>query len=444
MARLILEEGGKRRAFRLKDGKITVGSGEGCTLTLASPGVAEVHLEIELAGGKATLLPRPGVLPPTLSGEPVSGPALVPDGATIEVGGARLVFDYEETSAAPPPAAAPRKRERKVPSAPPRQESRASRVERSRPRVEIKRGAPTWLILAIFGAGALAAFFVVRGLLGSMGERLVEPDAIYAEALRYYDNGAYDLARQRLDLIDDANQDVSPEVARKAQDLLAKIAEHRSDAELRVHNVEGTKWMETQLKRFVDERLQGDPKPERVRVFLMRCKEFRERWPGHPEMDWVDRYEERFSSFVDLSAAPTFADVEYEVQTLTWAMPRNYRKAFAVLDAFLADASPEDREKALAIVDRLRTEQQEYFTDRRLQARYLWEKEKQGEAVAWVVELIVGLEDAGMIQEAADELVRMPAIEEWLRGYASDYPEKFARLAAHPTVGEFVQRHGIR
>ena len=49
MARLILDDGGKRRAFKLNPGRMTIGSGEGATLRLDSGDVAEVHAELRAA-----------------------------------------------------------------------------------------------------------------------------------------------------------------------------------------------------------------------------------------------------------------------------------------------------------------------------------------------------------------------------------------------------------
>ena len=81
MARLILEEGGQRRAFRVNEGKLTIGSSESCTLTLASPDVAEIHAELEVHGEEITLRPRPGVTPPRVLGKAVSNPTRLPKSA---------------------------------------------------------------------------------------------------------------------------------------------------------------------------------------------------------------------------------------------------------------------------------------------------------------------------------------------------------------------------
>ena len=60
MAKLILEENGKRRAFNLGDGVLSVGAGEEAKLRLAVSDVADVHVDLELRGTTLTLRPRTG------------------------------------------------------------------------------------------------------------------------------------------------------------------------------------------------------------------------------------------------------------------------------------------------------------------------------------------------------------------------------------------------
>jgi len=103
MARLTLEEGGAARSFRVGDGVLTIGSGEGARLRLTSEGVAEIHAELEIQGERCVLRPKPGVLPPKLAGADVTEQREVPSGASIVLGGAVLRVEADEASA--PPAA---------------------------------------------------------------------------------------------------------------------------------------------------------------------------------------------------------------------------------------------------------------------------------------------------------------------------------------------------
>ncbi|MCB9913841.1 MAG: hypothetical protein H6828_01680 [Planctomycetes bacterium] len=138
MARLILDENGERRAFKLRDGKLTLGSGQGCTLTLSSPDVAEVHAELELAGDRATLVPRPGVTPPKIAGKPVTQATTLTLGGSFTLGSATITLQADDApfaaaAAAPKPVARPR---RSPPRRPPRA---AARPPRRRPRARAAR-----------------------------------------------------------------------------------------------------------------------------------------------------------------------------------------------------------------------------------------------------------------------------------------------------------------
>jgi len=71
VTRLIVEEGGARRGFKVGDGVLTVGAGAEAGLRLQSADVADVHAELGVEDGRVTLRPCPGVVPPTVGGVPV-------------------------------------------------------------------------------------------------------------------------------------------------------------------------------------------------------------------------------------------------------------------------------------------------------------------------------------------------------------------------------------
>jgi hypothetical protein len=170
---------------------------------------------------------------------------------------------------------------------------------------------------------------------------------------------------------------------------------------------------------------------------LKRVKEFKSRWPTHPELDEVLRYEARFKEICDLSQPATYTDLAYEVETMTWAKPRNFKGAFALIERHRA-ANPGDEAQVNELVALKQTLQSEQFTEMMLQAKYEWEKEERGQAVAGLVQIITLFEDASMATKAAEELVRLPGIEEWLRGYKTDRAEKYAELIRHPVIAAKV------
>jgi hypothetical protein len=160
-------------------------------------------------------------------------------------------------------------------------------------------------------------------------------------------------------------------------------------------------------------------------------------------MGWVDRYETRFRGIVDLSAPPTYADVAFEIESLTWAKPRDYEEAFAILERFIQTGPAAERDRALALKDKLDAERAEYFEDRMLQAKWHWEKDERGQAVEWLVQVIMKIGDPALAAEAARELLLLPGIEGWLSGYKENSPDKWQRLVREPSVADYAAEHGF-
>ncbi|MCZ6598446.1 MAG: FHA domain-containing protein, partial [Planctomycetota bacterium] len=105
MARLIVEEGGKRRAFRVGEGVLTIGTGAEAKLRLSSADVAEIHAELVIQGGKAVLRSRPGVKPPKVGGDEVLTEAPLAFGVEVNIGSARVWLEDEKAPQAASPSA---------------------------------------------------------------------------------------------------------------------------------------------------------------------------------------------------------------------------------------------------------------------------------------------------------------------------------------------------
>jgi hypothetical protein len=170
MTRLIVDEGGKRRAFKIQDGRLTVGSGPDAALRLTSGDVADLHLDLEVSGGRVTLRARPGVTAPAVDGRPATGPLELAHGASVRVGGATLRVEYEGEAATPQPAARPA-------AAPARAPKRPKGVVESRRARELHssgRGLPGWatalIVLAVVAVvGFLAARILTRPQADNLG-----------------------------------------------------------------------------------------------------------------------------------------------------------------------------------------------------------------------------------------------------------------------------------
>lgn len=453
MARLILEEGGERRAFRFDQGKLTIGSGDACTLTLKSPDVAEIHCDLEFAGGRVTLRARAGVQPPTVDGAPAPGETNLGGSAVIGIGSATLRIDLDESAA---PAAAPKAAPAAAPTRPaaPSAQSREARISSAKPatrsgaRVQrakrtVSKGMPAWAYGAIGLLIAVIGYFSVSSMDLESGTGADPKDRIRV-ATELFNEANYGGATNALDGLTAENVNgMGVELRKKYDELRSRLADKDKEAEIALLNDRGTKWKSTQLDRFRTDRLHGAKPPrERVRVYLKRVREFKERWPAHPEMEEVLRYEARFKEICDLSSPATFTDIAYEVKTMTWAFPRDYKGAFAIIEKHIID-NPGDAPNCNELLATMRAEQQEFFVDRKLQVKYEWERDQKGQAVEILIQLILTLGDEGMVQEAADELVGLPGIDEWFKGYKQDRPEQFANLRKHPTVAAKVSALGL-
>lgn len=435
MATLILEEGGNTRRFRLNQGKVTIGSGESCTLTIADDNVAEVHAELELLKDSATLRLKKGVMPAVVNGRKVSGEVALAHGVPVKIGNAKLSVEYEGKAKDGLVAKRTQKTRAEASAA---KQPRAM-AQRTRPRVEIKPGAPTWLTLLIIAGVVFAGYLVIKNYVGSAGVELFSPQAVYDRAAsRMRDEASAAGALSEI-IPTLARPNLDPEWREKFEALRKEAEDRLATQTVAATNTGGTEYLDTQIKRFETKRLDGNAKPN-VRVLLLRMHEFIDRWPTHDERDWVERRITRYSKIVDLDDPPSYDDVAYEVKTMTWASPRDYLGALAILDKFSATASAGDQGKISSLLDTMYVEQEAFFNERLEMAEWEWKDGgKPGKAVVRIVQLIVMIGDEEMANTAASVLVQMTAIEEWLRTEKVQNPKRFAALVANPIVHEWAK-----
>lgn len=450
MARLILEENGARRAFNLREGKLTIGSGESCSLTLASEDVAEVHAELELRGDVATLFPRAGVTPPKVLGRPITKPTRLPKSAEFRIGSAVFRMQSDDQPVATGAAAKPRAARASGGTARPRaaaasNEERPQRIEHRRRSVQ--RGIPTWMVLGIIGVVCLVGYFVGKMWLEDRAPEY-DPKSSYMNALAASNEGA--LAKA-LDDLNHVNLEGTDLEFQKQVETLRKSVEKRIKAsEVDAWNMTGDKILEQQLKGYEGKYLKGSGVTRaKARLFIKRCDDFAKTYPEHSQLDWVKRYRKRWIDKAEFSQPDDVEDVTWEVYMLTNGKPRDYATVFSLLESVLQRAEGEDRDAALALIDEHTTGREEYFLDRMLQSKFHWEKKEYGAAVEWLVQVITKIGDDDMRDQATDALLKMtnqegiPLTNLFLGGYQSSRPWQFEELIKDPRIKSAAKEAGL-
>ncbi|MCB9913840.1 MAG: hypothetical protein H6828_01675 [Planctomycetes bacterium] len=312
----------------------------------------------------------------------------------------------------------------------------------------VQRGMPTWAVLCIVGAVALIGFFVVRQWMAETGEISYDPQERYNQAVIAFNEGEVNRAMTELGRID---LDVAtPELKTKVEELRARVEAGDKSQEIEARYVQATKILDTQLKRYEEKYLRGnDVSRAKARLFVKRCDDFRHEFPGHPDMEWVTRFRDRWSELADLSEPATVEDVAWEVKMLTGGKPRDYTEVFRLLNDVVKRADGADRDAALAMLDTQEAERTEYFEDRMQQARWHWEREEYGQAFEWLVQVATKIGDDEMRDRAADALVKMvdkqgrPLTDRFMEGYKRDRPWQFEDMLKVPALKEAAQRSGL-
>ncbi|TDJ68533.1 MAG: hypothetical protein E2O39_13085 [Planctomycetota bacterium] len=434
MARLILEEGGNTRRFNLKEGKLTIGSGEHCTLRLESEDVAEIHAELEFAKGGATLRLRQGVAPATVKGRKITGEHAMAHGVPVHLGSAKISVEFEGSEQATLVA------RRNVRT---RAEAAGARSKSAvQPRAKVrKQGIPTAVIVVVGIVVAGVAWKFSVGVIGGTGKKKFDVSATYAQVRRLADQGDLTGVQAVFERI--ADEPLTDEWRVKFDAVIGEADDRRASALLAQVNQAGTVYIETQLRKFEKTYLKGKPDPPRVRVFLQRLTHFKEQWPQHPEVAWVGRMIQRYSKITDITQPKTFADIAFEVKTLTWAMPRDYKQAFVLLDAYVEDASGDEYEEVMALINEKEEERTAHFLDRILQAKYEWKKGERGRSVELLAQLVAKIGEPKMEDEAADLLLALPGIDDYLAGYKEARRDMFDVLILNAKVAERANEAGL-
>ena len=119
---------------------------------------------------------------------------------------------------------------------------------------------------------------------------------------------------------------------------------------------------------------------------------------------------------------------------------KKYEQAFKRLEPYLqSDPGP-----AAELFDKLTEDRNFNFDDRMKQAKYLWmDKGEKGKSVDTLKSLIIWYGDPAMTTQAANEMIALPGIKEWLVGYKRDFPGTFDQMMKNGILRGYAKDEGI-
>ena len=445
MAKLIVEVGGTTRRFKLGDGKLTLGSGQAATLTLDSQELADVHAEIEISGDSVLLRPCRGAMPPSVRGKAVKGDVKLAAGVKVTLGDVTLSLEGDAQEGK---AQAPVPRRQGTAGASPRRTGASggtrARVQRTRP-VARSQSLPSALIVVISLAVAGVGFLLVRSGAEGLDDEAFSEVASETRIQAKLAEADFRSARKEIDKVRRHRKELDPTWHAKFKRFEKDVEAAEEEARLLARNSQGDVYFQGQLDNFIDNYLETPNRPA-ARVLLTRISGFEKEYPRHPQLAWCKRMKERWRATAAPNEAATYEDLAFEVKTMTWAMPRDYKTAFRLIDNFVADSTGSDRAMAEALRDEHEGTRREYFEDRMLQAKYEYghdSGEQKSSAVRWLTELITKIGDDEMANKAADVMVKIPGIEGPLRGYYNSERDTYDALVENAIVRRYIEANNV-
>lgn len=425
--RLILEENGETRRFKLNQGTLTVGSGENCTLKVKSADVADVHLEIRVEGEDVVIVPRKGVGTVKVGGIALKSERKIVPGQKVAFGSAVLRTEDEKAAAAKGVKAKARAT---------KGAAEGSNVQRRSRRTEDK-SLPTWAILLL----AIPLIFLAYKTFATLGEGdTVRPfnELSSQERLKTaLAEGDFKTAEAEFVKID--QQELTAEWSGVFGELRKKLVTATSKGDNAERNRIGTRFLDKQIKNYKTKYLSKNERPQ-ARVFVRRAEWFLMTWPDHPEAAYVRRLKTQFATVGRMSEASSLADVTWEAKTLTWAFPANYKKAFKVLNEFLDRAEAGDATVVRGLIATHELEEKAYFDERLDLAAGLYEDNNKSKALGYCIQLVIGINNQSMEDNAASRITKMAGVAGTLEAIKRDAPEDFNALAKNATMATFFRK----
>ena len=362
MARLIVAEGGVKRALSLVLDEVTVGQGPQAQVRLKDPAVEPAHCRIVKSGD--TFILTPSAAPMLLNGRPVSHPEVLKHGDQMRIGEAILAFDAQVPAPAAAPAPPPEPEPARLRAAP-------ASAREPRGRRESGRRAEPSNLGPMLGWGALV--LVVLSGLGSvlnMASRGLTAEQKLAQAKTLIQTKRVDDAMVLLRDIDRSAGKSYDE----AQTLLRKHMRTREARQERLQPPDPLSVFNATVLPYYETHLKGEKERDgleraRVQYFLdWRAKPFLTRFPDSDRAPTIKRMQERYQALIpaDRSFPETFEDVSVVVEGERELS--HYGEAYRVLTEWITarGGGGADAEEAKKLADRCVAD-----------ARHLLDKEKE-------------------------------------------------------------------
>jgi hypothetical protein len=302
------------------------------------------------------------------------------------------------------------------------------------------RGA--WHSAAIaIGALALASGAAIWIAPRHLGPTAPGPEARLAAAQDLAAGGQPDAALAELAAIPAG--ELSPALSARVAALRAEIEQRARERQRDAHERLGDAWKREHLDEFEQSHLHGTPEPGAIRFYLERLAEFAERWPEHREIEWARRMQQRYAPMASLAQPPAIADLAFAVRFHTRAEAQDWASALAAIGEFLRSAPASEHAAATSLRDETLAARRVWFDEKLAEARAQDVLGNDGQAVAWLVRIVVHAGEAQMADEAARELVAREDLADYLRGYRSQSAEGFAVLAAQPRIADYLRSHPL-
>ncbi|HPF13373.1 MAG: FHA domain-containing protein [Planctomycetes bacterium] len=441
--RLILQDGDTKRAIRLTDGTLLVGSAPDCALVLQSDQVAPHHARIVVQGTEAHLEVVDGQAGVTVQGEPVTTSVALSHGQLITIGKAGMKLDTRPVAEAAPAKAATQPAAPRATSARSQAEAeapqRVQRAQRGRPQSSF----PTWLMLLLAVPAVVVAWFAFRNVTGSTLEEGFSPKTSklrIEEALRMGDTSSAMLA---LDDILAHKDELSTEWNLTFERLGKQAKEMAATANKLVDHTEGSKYISERLDTFANKYLKYNGRPE-AREYLRRADVFLKQYPDHPDRDRVERLRAQYAKYAQANEPSTLEDLMFELKFLTGGQPRDYIIANERIAEF-EGRNGTDTPELVTFKETMKSGEVAFFEKEMDYAAGQWERGAESRALGALIGVIAAVQDPGLADKGLTLLKSlMPRAKKALVGMQSQQKDLLDKCARHPDVAAFFKAEGIR